>query len=125
MDRQPSDHPEFESSQFRPRSAGRRASDQNGVSNADILEAVQGLREDVRDLKTSIGAIDTAFILNDLGKPDYDGHRSAHKNMIQAAKTIESYKIDATKKLLAWGAGILLLVLTTGTGEQLKKLLGL
>lgn len=117
--------PEFESSQFRNRSVGRRASDQAGVSNADLLEAINGLREEIRDQKSSISAIETAFPLNDLGKPDHEGHRLAHKNMIQAAKIMESYKVDATKKVLMWALGIVLVMLTTGIGEHVKKVLGL
>lgn len=117
--------PEFESSQFRNRSAGRRASDQAGVSNADLLEAINGLREEIRDQKSLISVIETAFPLNDLGKPDHEGHRLAHKNMIQAAKIMESYKVDATKKVLMWALGIVLVMLTTGVGEHVKKVLGL
>lgn len=125
---EPSDKPEFESSQFRSRSIGRRASDHSGVSNADLLEAIEGLRAEVRDLKMSTSAIETAFPLNDLGKPDHEGHRLAHKSMIQAAKIMESYKVDATKKVLMWGVGGVLFILTTGIGgigEHLKKVLGL
>ena len=114
---------EFQSSQFQSRSVGRRASDLTGVSNADLLEAINGLREEIREQKSSSSAIETAFTLNDLGKPDPEGHRLAHKSMIQAAKIMESYKVDATKKVLMWALGIVLLMLTTGIGEHIKKVL--
>jgi hypothetical protein len=44
----------------------------------------------------------SAFPTNDLAKPDFDGHRRAHKTMIRDALLVEDYKTDATKKVLSW-----------------------
>jgi hypothetical protein len=55
----------------------------------------------------------TAFVQNDLKKPDFDGHRKAHLIMIKAAEVVDGYKHDATKTVLHWLlAGILGLMLT-------------
>ena len=52
-----------------------------------------------------------AFVKNDLGIPDYDGHRVAHHNSIQQAKVLEGYKRDMTKRVLEWllvAAGVII-----------------
>ena len=43
-----------------------------------------------------------AFVLNDLGEPDYDGHRRAHLEWIEGHKIVNGYKIEATKKVVGW-----------------------
>jgi hypothetical protein len=45
--------------------------------------------------------VTTAFPTNDLDKPDYDGHRKSHLELIEQNKVINSYKTEATKKVLA------------------------
>ena len=39
---------------------------------------------------------------DDLGLPDYDGHRSNEKARIEEAKVLDGYKQTATKKFLEW-----------------------
>lgn len=43
-----------------------------------------------------------AFVVNDLGEPDFDGHRKAHAQMIEAEKVLHGYKLEATKKVVGW-----------------------
>lgn len=42
----------------------------------------------------------TAFPINDLNTPDYDGHRKDHVAMREEQKTLTGYKTDITKKIL-------------------------
>jgi len=42
------------------------------------------------------------FVVNDLGEPDFDGHRKAHLQMIEAEKVLHGYKLEATKKVIGW-----------------------
>ena len=42
----------------------------------------------------------SAFVLNDLNKPDFDGHRQEHKALKEANKVLDGYKIEATKKFI-------------------------
>ena len=71
-----------------------------------VLVEVQNIAIEIRDRVANIEArqagIDTAFVNNDIGKPDYDGHRKEHIAIKKQASTIENYKVDITKKLLEW-----------------------
>lgn len=57
----------------------------------------------------------SAFLTNDLGRPDYDGHRNAHKQLIKSAEALDGYKTEATKKIV----GIVIGVVTTLAGAGL------
>lgn len=56
----------------------------------------------------------SAFLVNDLGKPDYDGHRVAHKGMIASAASLQGYKTDATKKVIGAVLGVIGTLLALG-----------
>lgn len=75
------------------------------------------------NIETRLDTYETAFVLNDLNRPDFEGHRASHRSMIEAAKTLETYKVDVTKKVLAWVGGILAVVFFTGAGEVIRKFL--
>ncbi len=49
-----------------------------------------------------------AFVLNDIGEPDFDGHRKAHTHMIESEKILKEYKTEATKKVIGWVVAVLL-----------------
>ena len=114
---------DFAESAFQDSGHRRRASDTPGApaaapSNADLLRAIL----EVRDRLVSI---ETAFPLNDINKPDFDGHRRDHVVRMKAAETFEGYKVEMTKKVLAGVVGLLFVVFSTGAGDHLKRLLGL
>ena len=76
---------------------------------ADKCAGCETLEGDVLNLNNRLQAIEhscnrmkEAFVKNDLELPDYDGHRAAHKSMIEQAAVVESYKRDATKTALGW-----------------------
>lgn len=81
----------------------RRASDIVGhtpptiLDTWDILIEVRNRLEDIED-KQNLS--DTAFTKNDLGKPDYEGHRAALHKTLKAQMLMEDYKVTATKKVL-------------------------
>lgn len=105
----------------------RRASDlkpPTNPSNADLFNEIRAVRSAVSNVESAMGLMKDAFVLNDLGKPDYEGHRSAHRSMIEAQKALAGYKVDMTKKVLSWAAGGLFLLFTTGAHEHIKKWLG-
>lgn len=53
----------------------------------------------------------TAFVMNDLGKPDLDGHRLYHFRSIKSKEQMDSYKTGMTKTLVDWVVkGVLVLV---------------
>ena len=86
-----------------------------------ILEAdIIALNNRVQTLEHSCARMREAFVSNDLGLPDYDGHRSAHKSMIDQAKVVDGYKADATKEFIKWVLVGVLGVFVLGLVDWLK-----
>lgn len=86
----------------------RRASDV--IKEPTLFDILQKLTEiQQRQLDHS-----TAFLVNDLGKPDYEGHRQAHKAMVRAAEALDGYKTDATKKVIGIVLGVVGTLLALG-----------
>lgn len=56
----------------------------------------------------------TAFLVNDLGKPDYDGHRVAHRGMVKSAEALNGYKVDATKRVVGVVIGVMCTLIALG-----------
>lgn len=84
----------------------RRSKDVDELTTYGVLVEVQSIAIEIRDRVANIEArqagVDTAFVNNDLGRPDYDGHRKEHIVIKTQATRLENYKIDITKKLLEW-----------------------
>lgn len=83
--------------------------------------------KDLQDLHNRVSAIEhkdsrvaEAFVKNDLGVPDYDGHRKAHLAMIEQAKVVEGYKRTTTQRLIEWGLAGLGLLLGAGAIDWLR-----
>ena len=77
----------------------RRATDMNKEPTLfDILQKLIEIQQKQQDHAS-------AFLINDLGKPDYDGHRQAHKSLVRASEALEGYKEDATKKFIGIALG--------------------
>jgi hypothetical protein len=64
-----------------------------------------------------------AFPVNDLKKPDYDGHRLSHLKLKKSEEIIDSYKQEATKKIVGGIAVFLLGLFTTGIVQKVVELL--
>ena len=74
----------------------RRTDD--GEKAATIADVMKLLHE----MKASQDAYLSAFVLDDLGKPDFTGHRLSHKASIDRATRIQQDKNSMTKTLLEW-----------------------
>ena len=83
----------------------RRYSDKKFNEIADSLDEIKGM----------IKNVNRAFPPNDLNEPDFDGHRNAHRKMIEREKRIEDDKEGAIKHVrnatLIGGGTILLTAL--------------
>jgi hypothetical protein len=65
----------------------------------------------------------TAFAVNDLNKPDYDGHRRSHTELKKSKEILDSYKQDATKKVISIVVVFLIGALSSGVLSKLVELL--
>ena len=83
----------------------RRHSDKKFNEIVDSLDEIKGM----------IKNVNRAFPANDLNEPDFDGHRNAHRKMIEREKRIEVDKEGAIKHVrnatLIGGGTILLTAL--------------
>jgi hypothetical protein len=73
-------------------------------------------------VERDLGAMKTAFVLDDLGRPDYDTHRKAQIATAEAAKIVEGYKLTATTKILGAVVAFVMLLLSTGLTTKLAEL---
>lgn len=72
-------------------------------AGCEVIEGdVLALNTRLQKLEHSHGRMQEAFVKNDIGLSDYDGHRTAHKTMIDQAAVMDGYKRDATKTALGW-----------------------
>ena len=67
-----------------------------------------------------VAAIERAFVKDDLGTPDLEGHRKAHRELIEAGKVMDGYKNEATKKLIGWALAIILGAMSSGVVLWIK-----
>lgn len=74
----------------------------------------------LHEFELELLALRRAFLKDDLGTPDYEGHRGAHKSMVEASKVVDGYKQDVTKKIMGGGALFLLSALFVGLISWLK-----
>lgn len=88
-------------------------------------EDLQKVNQRLTRIEIEISQINTAFRRNDLGTPDYDGHRNDHIEEHSDSETMKQYKYKFTEKLLSILAGGLGLALLTGTVSILSAKLGL
>lgn len=111
----------------------RRASDkassnvvmvEGNPTNKDILDAVLALQREISTVRTLLGHIDDAFITNDIGKKDYEGHRLDHLHRKKRTESFENAKLTGTFKVISIVLVTLFGVFTTGLSVHLQKLIG-
>lgn len=66
--------------------------------------------------------IKSAFVLNDLNLPDFEGHRGDHRLRQEAARVMDSYKVTATHKIIAAVVAALVLVFSSGISAKFHEL---
>jgi len=93
----------------------RRATD-TPPNSPTLIDIMQKLLE----IQQKQAEHSNAFLLNDLGKPDIDGHRIDHKELKEAKKVVDSYKIEATKKFISVAIGVLCTLIGMGILDWVK-----
>lgn len=103
----------------------RRASDSEEF--AHIPPDLWRLLTDIRDrgirMEANLSGLNGAFVKDEDGKPDFYGHREAHKTMMKSAQTLEGIKGDLTKKIAGGIVILALSLLGSGALMQLKELM--
>lgn len=98
---------------------------QEQVSKCDacaVIEAdVLGLNTRLQKLEHSHARMQEAFVNNDLGLPDYDGHRNDHKVRIEESKVVDGYKRDATKRVIDILIGAVAVIFGLGFVEWVRS----
>lgn len=97
-------------------------------SDGKFLEVLLNIQAEVQQLSQSLAAhvstVEKAFPQNDLGHPDYDGHRRDHVTRMDNSKAMDGYKQTVTKNILGAGTTFILLLLALGFVSLLREKLG-
>lgn len=90
----------------------------------EMKEEVIELKQRVSFLENEIEKISSAFVNNDLGKPDYDGHRKSHIVINQASENMEGYKNYTVKNVIKIALSFISGILVLGIGTWIKNISG-
>ena len=107
---------------------GRRASDltPSGLPPTiyDVWKLLVEVNDQLAEVKRQQKDHASAFIKDDLDRPDFDGHRKSHIKLIKSEEIVQEYKVDATKKFLGVAIAFIFGLMATGLlskiGEHLK-----
>lgn len=91
--------------------------------NPDHCTTAVDMRARIAALERDNTLIKSAFVINDIALPDFDGHRNDHRIRKEAAKVMESYKISATQKIIGAIIGVCVLVFSSGVTTKLQELI--
>lgn len=70
-------------------------------------DEIAKIKQAIDAIKQTIAAIEDAFIRDDLGKPDYHGHRKEHKDKKDDDDRAARIKDDAAKQVIAGAIGLI------------------
>jgi hypothetical protein len=97
--------------------------DRRSGANESGLKLLHEIHSTVTKMDARMESMTEAFVKDDLGKPDYHGHRKAHLQMIQASTAVDTIKMDATKKVVGVVAVFMLALVGLGFVDHIKTLL--
>lgn len=87
---------------------------------AQLEQRVAGLEQRASAIELRQSAYETAYILDDLGRPGFDDHRRDHRLMRKTADTLDGYKQDGAKTILKIVISAVLALMLLGVGEWLR-----
>lgn len=85
-----------------------------------IYDVLDSIDKRLTAIEQRLDLTASAFVVNDLGRPDYDGHRRSHSVLMRTAETMEGYKQGVVKQILATVAVFFAGLFATGFFEWLK-----
>lgn len=95
--------------------------DHNTPDNDELWKMVREMNDRLSLMEHRHGYVSSAFPQNDLGKPDYDGHRKSHLQLIEDSKVVAGYKGEVTKTVLSLIAGGVITLLISGFMTAVSK----
>ena len=95
--------------------------DNNAPDHEELWKYIKEINDRVSIMEHRHGYVSNAFPQNDLHKPDYDGHRRAHIQMIEDSKVVAGYKGEVTKTILSLLAGGVISLLIAGVIQAVNK----
>lgn len=66
----------------------------------DVWQILVEIRDRLDVVERQQAEHSTAFLVNDLSRPDFDGHRRSHSKLVKSEEVMDSYKNEATKKFI-------------------------
>jgi len=105
--------------------SGPSAPSKHNPSLKDIYAVLGAIQKQLDTIETRLTTQSKAFTRNELGEPDFDGHRTFHTKSIEAAAALQKYKTGLTKSLLEWimkgGIAVMGLGLLSLIGTRLSE----
>jgi hypothetical protein len=102
----------------------RRATDTGSQPTiADVWKISLEIRDRLAIVERQQAEHASAFPVNDLHKPDFDGHRRSHVSMSKNHEIVESYKNEATKKIIGIAVVFIIGLLSSGLISKLIPLI--
>lgn len=98
------------------------------VTHQELKDAAKAIATEMHsefsDIRRLLGDMNTAFTVDDLGRPDYNGHRLDHKARIDQARVLETYKTEAAKKVIGVVVVFLLGIMSSGIMDWVRHHVG-
>lgn len=96
--------------------------------DAEVLRLLVEIKSEVSNVRMELAAhkieVIRAFLKDEDGFPDFDGHKRDHAARRDSAKAIDSYKAEAARKVVTMATGGGLLVLALAMWEYFKRQIG-
>lgn len=93
-------------------------------TNRELLDAIIVTQREVVAVKTMLSNIDDAFLTNDIGKKDYEGHRLDHLHRKMRSESFENAKLAGTLKIVGIVLAAIVTIFTTGLSVHIQRILG-
>ncbi len=97
--------------------------DCDGVYRKLAVE-IDAVKAEQTRLGAEVELMKTAFLVNDLGTKDYEGHRQDHLRRQRAEQTMDVYKQEGFTTFLRWVVGAIIAAWVLGAGEWIKAVKG-
>lgn len=91
------------------------------VNIEDLWGHIKTQNDRISILEHRYGNVSSAFVKNDLDKPDFDGHRRAHLAQIKQAEVMDGLKQDGAKGIIKGILGFIGGILTLGIIEFFRN----